>query len=193
MDLDELLALLEIDTPDELVFFEQFAELMEDPHDIPFETLMALAEGMDNEVLSELVEGYFEDILKFVPDDDDDLYTLLTNIGTTLSALALNKEDDADRIFAEELYKFRSWYLFDHCVLCTNISEGTEREVTVIEALTNYRVQNFTDEDFLFDFSEALDYPLEEYIVSINSLLDDSYDDDEYPDDDEYIDSEAYE
>ncbi len=188
MNLDALLKLLELETPDELVYFEQFAELTEEPQDIPVETLTELAAAMEPDVLSELVGGYFEDLLKFVPDDEDDLYTLLSNIGTTLSSLAEGREDDSARSFAEELYKFRTWYLFDSRVQCTDLSEGVEREVTLIEALTNYRVQSFTDNEYTFDFSAALDYPLEEYIVSLGSLMEDDYGDGNYEDDGEHYD-----
>ena len=194
MDLDELLAFLDIDTPADLVYFEQFADLMEEPQEISFETLNALAEKMDPEALSELIGGYFEDILKFVPDGENDLYTLLININTTLESLSSGGEDDAMHMFSEELYKFRSWYLFDHCVLCTNLADGTESEITLFEALTNYRVQNFTDDDYAFDFLGALDYPLDEYIVSLASIIEDGYgDEDGYDEDLDYGDLDSNE
>jgi len=177
MDFDELLSLLDIDSPSELVYFEQFAELMELHQDIPFETLVMLIEGMDPEGLSELVEGYFEDIIKFVPDGEDELYTLLHNIGTTLTTLADGGEEDSPRVFAEELYKFRAWYLFDSAVYVKDLAEDSEREIPLMEALTSSRVQNFTDDDYQFDFSEALDYRLDEYIVSLGALAEDSYGD----------------
>jgi len=193
MDIEELLSLLDLDSPEELVYFEQFAELMEEPQDIPQETLSALVQGMDPDVLSELLGGYFDDILKFVPEGEDDLYTLLSNIGTTLGTLAGSGEEDAAFLFAEELYKFRSWYLFDHNVSCTNLADGSEREVALIEALTDSRAQSFGDgAEFSFDFSGALDYPLEEYIVSFSSLIDKDFDDDDYDEDDDEDDIDYY-
>ena len=191
MDFDELLALLDIETPADLVYFEQFADLMETQQDIPFETLNALSGEMEPEVLTELIEGYYEDILKFLPDGEDELYTLLLNISTTLKTLAAGSEEDSARTFTEELYKFRSWYLFDSRVFCTDQTAGTEHEVPLMEALTNYRAQNFTDDDYAFDFSEALDYPLDEYIVSLDALYDDNYDD--YDDEDDYADQDEEE
>jgi len=177
MDFEELLAFLDIESPSELVYFEQFAELMETQQEIPYETLLPLVEGMEPDILSELVEGYFEDIIKFVPDGEDELYTLLYNIARTLTTLANSGEDDSARVFTEELYKFRSWYLFESTVLIKGLADGSEREVPFMEALTAYRVQNFTDDEFLFDFSDALDYQLDEYIVSFGALAEDSYDD----------------
>ena len=189
MDIDELLALLGIDTPSELAYFEQFADLIETPQDIPFETLSALFDDVEPDVLSELTEAYFEDIIKCVPDAEDELFTLLTNIGTTLKSLAGSGDDDAARAFTEELYRFRSWYLFDSCVFCTDLNEGTESDMGLMEALTNYRAQNFTDSDYVFDFNDALDYPLDEYIVSLDALLEDDYGDgDTYGEDEDYRD-----
>jgi len=194
MDLDELLALLDIETPSGLVYFEQFADLMEEPLDIPFETLTALVEGMEPEVISELLEGYFDEILKSVPDGEDELYTLIMSIGGTLQTLSAGSEEDSMGVFAEELNKFRSWYLFEDCVICEDLSEGAEREIPLIEALTNIRAQNFTDEDFAFDFSGALDYQLDEYIVSLGAIIEDSYGNgDEEDEDDDYRDPDEEE
>jgi len=192
MGLEELLAILDIESPSDLVYFEQFADLMELPQDIPYETLSSLVSGMEPGVLPELVEGYFEDVIKFVPDGEDDLYTLLQNIATTLTTLAEGTDDDSSNTFAEELYKFRSWYLFENTVLIKEFAEGTEREIPLMEALTAYRAQNFTDDDYTFDFKDALDYRLDEYIVSLGALVKDSYDDENdydgsFEEDDDYI------
>jgi len=191
MNLEELLALLDIESPSELAYFEQFTDLMEQPQDIPNETLAALADGMEPDVLSELVDNYFEDVINFVPDSESELYTLLHNISTTLTSLAESTEEDAAQVFAEELYKFRTWYLLENTVLIKDLNDDTEREIPLMEALTAYRVQNFTDDDYLFDFQDALGYRLDEYIVSLGSLLEDDYGDgDDY--DGSYEDDEDY-
>ncbi|MDR3306023.1 MAG: hypothetical protein LBS85_08400 [Clostridiales Family XIII bacterium] len=189
MNYDDLLELLELETPSELVYFEQYAELAECGEDISVEALSALAAGIEADILTELTEGYFEDMLKFVPDDEVDLYTLLSAISATLSTLAQNEDEESARLYADELFKFRAWYLFDGRVRCTDISEGTESEMTVMEALTNYRLQNFIEDDYHYDFSDALDYPLDEYIVSLSSIIEDDYGDgDTYGEDEDYRD-----
>jgi len=189
MDLEELLEKLDMESPAELIYLEQFSDLMEDPCEVPFETLNALFEGMDQAVLSELVSGYFEDIMPCVPDGEDELYTLLYGVGATLQTLAEGSEEETLHMFAEELFRFRNWYLFDACVMCANHTEGTEREITLYEALTNQRVKNFTDNDYAFDFSGALSFQLDEYVVSLASLYhndDENEDGDEGEYDDEY-------
>ena len=180
-----MLEKLDIESPADLVYFEQFAELMESPVDIPFETLYLLVESMDPSVLAELCSGYFEDILQFVPDDEDELYTLLYNISTTFQTMAGSGESETLRLFAEELCSFRTFYLLEPSVLCINHTEGTEEEITLFEALTNYRSKNYTDDDFVFDFENALSYQLDEYIVSLGSLLNDGYGDEDSDEEDE--------
>ena len=189
MNLDDLLVFLDIESPADLVYFEQFADLMEEQQDIPYETLAALAEEMDGDVLSELIGGYFEDVLQSVPDDGDELYTLMMGISTTLQSLAGGADTEALRMFAEELYKFRTWYLIESRVYCTDIATGQCKEITLFEALTNYRVQSHTGEDFNLDFSETLSYQLDEYIVSLGAIIEDDYGDgDTYGEDEDYRD-----
>ena len=189
VELDDLLALLGIDSPSEMVYFEQFADLMEEGQDIPLETLTAFTEGMETGALVELVDGYFEEIQNSVPDGEDELYMLFTNINTTLRTLAISGEDDAAHMFAEELYKFRTWYLFEDRVLCTDLEEGTDRDISPFAALTNYRAQGITGEEYILDFSDALDYPLDDYIVSLTSIIEDDYGNgDAYGEDEDYRD-----
>ena len=187
MNYEELLQLLEIDSPADLVYFEQFAELIENSEEISIEMITPLIEGMERDVIAELTESYFEDVLKFIPDDDVDLYTLISAISKMLIAIAENGDsDDYARMYAEELYKFRSWYLFDGVVQCVDLDDDSLSEITVFEALTNYRIQSHMDKEYSFDFSDALDYELDEYIVSLSSLSDDDDDyDDDYSDDDD--------
>ncbi|MDR0875750.1 MAG: hypothetical protein LBN12_06030 [Clostridiales Family XIII bacterium] len=181
MDYEELLALLDMEGSTDFVYFEQFAELLESGEDIPLEAILALVQGADNEVLAELTEGYFEDILQFVPDDEVELFTLLQTIGTTLAALAQGEgqSEEGTRTYAEELFKFRNWYTADSRVLSTDREDGVQSEIPLLAALTNYRVRNFVEDEYDYDFSEALDYPLDEYIVSLAALAED-----EDPDDD---------
>lgn len=194
MNYEDLLTLLEIEYPADLVYFEQFAELVENVEDISIEPIAQIIEGMERDVLSELTESYFEDVLKFIPDDDANLYSLLSAISKTLMAIAESGDsDDYARMYAEELYKFRNWYLFDGIVQCVDLDDNNTSEMTVYEALTNHRVQNIMDKDYSFDFSEALDYPLDEYIVSLSSLSNDDYDDYDDDDYDDYDDEDDYE
>ena len=192
MDYEELLSFLDIEDPSELVYFEQFAELIEASDDISLEAIKQLIDGIDEGGLAELTEGYFDDLLRFVPDEEAELYTLLQAIGTTLTTLAQNEEpeetDSDSLVYADELYKFRNWYIFDSCVISVDREEGAQTEIPLMEALTNYRVRNFVEDEYQYDFSNALDYPLDEYIVSLSSISDDDDEDDDDEDEDDNVD-----
>ncbi|MDR1816158.1 MAG: hypothetical protein LBR00_05775 [Clostridiales Family XIII bacterium] len=191
MDFEELLQLLEIDAPSEFVYFEQFAELVEHEEDISADAIAQLAADTDSDSLSELVDAYFEDMLNFVPDEETEVYTLIQTIGTTLAGLAGSGgdgDDESAHLFAEELVKFRNWYLFEGRVRCTDRAEGEETEMSVYEALTNVRLQNLDGGDFTYDFTDALDYTLDEYVMSLTSLLEDDYGNGDDEDEEDYHD-----
>lgn len=46
---------------------------------------------------------------------------------------------------------------------------------TVLDALTRHRTEKFTNEEFQYDFSEALDYELDEYSISLDASIDEEY------------------
>ena len=188
MNYEDLLSFLDMEDPSEFVYFEQFAELIESGDDISLEAIKQLVSGADEGVLAELTEGYFDDLLRFVPDEESELYTMLQAIGTTLTTLAQNEESDSEdpdsHSFAEELYKFRNWYIVDSCVIRIDREEEAQTEIPLMEALTSYRVRNFVEDEYDYDFSSSLDYPLDEYIVSLSSLSEDDDDDDDDIDDD---------
>lgn len=187
MDYEELLSFLDMEDPSEFVYFEQFAELIESGDDISLDAIKKLINDADEGVLAELTEGYFDDLLRFVPDEEAELYTLLQTIGMTLSSLAQNEETDTEdsSTYADELYRFRNWYVFDSCVVRVDREEQTEAEIPLMEALTNYRVRNYVEDEFEYDFSNTLDYPLNEYIVTLSSMTDDNDDDIDNDDDDD--------
>ena len=76
MNYEDLLSFLDMDDASEFVYFEQFAELIESGEDISLDAIKQLVNGADEGVLAELTEGYFDDLLKFVPDEEAELYTL---------------------------------------------------------------------------------------------------------------------
>jgi hypothetical protein len=172
MDYEELLKFLEIDAPQDFVYFEQFAELVESSEEISGDAISRLIEEVDQNAIAEITDAYFEELLKNVPDDSTDIYSLLMTIGQALTGLAQTMELDENRqIYAEELIKFRNWYLFDAEVTCALV--GSEDEGTTIplfEAFSLYRAEHLTGEEYAYDFSDALDYDIDEYVVPLLGL-----------------------
>ncbi|MDR0852241.1 MAG: hypothetical protein LBN36_07080 [Clostridiales Family XIII bacterium] len=171
MDFDELLELLEIDSPKDLSFFEQFAELAECESEIPLSAIELLFAETDQDGFAELTEAYFEDTLKSVPDDQTEFYTLFMSIGKALHGLASAADTLRNRQdFAEEFFRFRNWYVLESEVVCTSEENGTETVFPVMQALALARAEILTGEELRYDFSDALDYNLDGYIMPLGGF-----------------------
>ncbi|MDR2132791.1 MAG: hypothetical protein LBP30_05525 [Clostridiales Family XIII bacterium] len=190
MEIDELLKLIEIENPEEFGFFEYYAELVENERDIPFEPLRELFSGVDKRVLAELTEGYFEEALTGVPDDQTEFYALLDSIGRNMTRLARRAENRGLDLFTEEFLRFRQWYVFDDDVRCENKDSRAQSETSVCEALTLSRLERLGGPDHFFDFGDCMRYPLAASVHSFDDLAYDETYEDEI--EDESAESEDY-
>jgi hypothetical protein len=172
MDYEELLKFLEIDSPQDFVYFEQFAELVESNEEISADAISRLIEEVDQDAIAELSEAYFDELMKNIPDDSVDVYSLIMTIGQALTGLAQTVELDENRqIYSDELFKFRNWYLFDSEVSCTPIGGKDDRiTVPLFEAISIYRAEHLTGEEYSYDFTDALNYDIDEYVVPLLGL-----------------------
>jgi hypothetical protein len=175
MEIDELLRLLGIESPEEFTFFEYYAELVENERDISFEALRELFSGVDAETVAELTEGYFEETLQGVPGDQGEFHTLLDSIGRNMARLA--RRTDTGRgldIFTEEFLRFKQWYIHDKAVRCENKDNREQSDASVCEALTLSRLEKLGDSDYFFDFDDCMDYPLDASVYPVDELAADA-------------------
>ncbi|MBQ3965124.1 MAG: hypothetical protein II682_06750, partial [Firmicutes bacterium] len=166
MELDELMALIDIDEPAGFEYFENFAEIAEADLEIPEETLYALFSQTDPGTVSDLIGNYFEEILRAMPDDGTDAYILLDNIGRSLSGLMLSDEERAKVYFSEELARFHRWYTKESEVSCTSQETGHEQILPLRDALTLARLERLDGEPHGYDFTGCLDYEIDEFIMN---------------------------
>lgn len=189
MDYDELMELLEIDSLDEFVDFEHFATLVECDEEIPYESFFKIFADVDSETLVEITDTYFEDILQGMPDDGIEVYTLMDTVRQALIGLAKNSTTRDERIpYVDELYKFRNWYIFDSIVHLRRLKDNAKRDATVSEAMSLYRLEKLNDEQYRYDFSDSLDYEIDEYAISFDAELDEEYDESNEEDEELYED-----
>jgi hypothetical protein len=178
---------LDIDSGKDLAYFEQYAELVECEDYIAPEALSQVFEEVESDALAELTDGYFDELLESVPDEETELYTLLQTIGRALSGLTLMPEhDEATAGYADEFLKFRTWYASESEVRCEKIDPDNMTEetvVTLMHALALHRAQHLSDDEYVFDFSDALDYPIDEYAVMLENLPEEDEDPEEAYDD----------
>lgn len=185
MNYDELLDFLDIENPDEFQYFEHFADLMECDTHISYDALFELISKIDKNVLSELIENYFEEILEGLPDDGTEAYTFLKSLSMSLRGMLKplqNEEECEEGIralvnFVEELEKFRNWYVFESNIECKNKKDGIIKEVTFFEAVVLSRMEKLNQDEYFYGFDEGLDYQIDEYIVSFSDVISDDEDD----------------
>ncbi|NLF47522.1 MAG: hypothetical protein GX578_04280 [Clostridiales bacterium] len=171
MDLQELLSFLEIDTPMEFEYFENFADLVECEEIIPESTLFLLFSETDKRIVGEIIINYFDDMLESLPDDSNDIYTLLEKIKLSMAGL-IKASDDQDILsrFPEQLNAFKNWYCFESAVACKDPDTGEEKLLTLRDALTLARLQKLEGEEYIYDFSECMNYEVDDYMVNISEL-----------------------
>ncbi|MDR1245877.1 MAG: hypothetical protein LBK57_02475 [Clostridiales Family XIII bacterium] len=162
MDIDGLLRLLSIETCENFTFFEYYAELVETESDIPFETLYEFFSRTDRNTLAELTEGYFEETLSGVPDDQTEFYALFDAIGGNMAWLSKTAEEEERglNMYTEEFLRFRQWYTQEGEVHCENKESREMSEATICEALALSRLEKLGEPDYFFDFSDCMDYEL---------------------------------
>lgn len=169
MTFEDVLELLEIDSPDEFECFEHLADLIECMETIPHDVLFSVLKVVDPDVLTELLDSYFEDNMQGIPDEASDFYTLFITIRQSLIGLAAACTSlEQRRLFVEELYRFRGWYTFDSVVHCVALVDGSISDIPVVEALSLFRLEKLGEATYHFDFSESMDYTLEEYSMPLS-------------------------
>ena len=169
---DALYELLDIDLPSDFQYFENLAALLECEDDIDEQVLAQLLDGVDKKTLAELIHNYFEEMTDFLPGDAAEAYGVLERIKFALMGLARNcDEEDLLSNLTEEIERFRIWYSVESRVYCTSVLTGDEQVLPVRDAVTLARSENLTREKFEYDYSECLDYKLDEYIMNFGDLV----------------------
>lgn len=173
MEKDELLKYLDLESGREFQYFEDFSNLVECENEMDSDVLYEFLEDVEMDVFRELCQNYFDDIMDSIPDSQIDLYNLLENIKRVLEGLAeavRREEDNALLKLADELNRFRMWYSSEYNVECRDLDTNEITEETVRDALVNSRLEKLTGIEYNYDFEKALDYELEEFMMSYADL-----------------------
>ena len=196
MKLEELLEILDIEEPEEFVFYENFADLIEYEGEITYDALFSLIKKVDMVNLGEFIETYLEDVLEGIPEEDGiDAYTFIVSVKMMLTGLAesiATAEEDEERdelpIFVEELYKFRNWFIRDSIVHMSKENDKTIISVPLLEAIISYRIEKLNEDRYSYNFEDCVPYEIDEYIVSYSTAMAEIEDEEE--DADPYLEEE---
>lgn len=168
MNLNELLEMLELGEPAEFEYFENFADIVESDEDIEEDALVELFSETDRDAVADIIGNYFDELLTILDGQYADIGNLLTVIRDVLTALICDESDEGSIMrFAEELEKFRVWYCFDSSVNLYDIAREKESNLPVRDALTQLRLEKLDDVEHNFDFSEAIEYEIDEYLLDL--------------------------
>ena len=124
-------------------------------------------------MLAELIDEYFEEITNFVPGSETEVFSIFENVRRALIGMCRNCEEDETlrSKLMEELERFRRWYSIDSRAYCTDPATLTEEEKTMRDALLLARLEKLDGSGYQYDFSECMNYPLDEYIVSLGDMI----------------------
>lgn len=195
MNEKDLLDLLDLAELDEINYFDPFAALIECEKEIPFELFYSVLSYINKRTLADLIDSYFEDVLQGIPDEHVDLYTQFSTIKQSLLFHLKSRGKDSWTLFVEELFRFRTWYVFDCLIACVRLKDGEQTTVSVSEALALSRLEKLNEDRYNYDFFNCTDYPLEEYSMPIEPDVEDLDEEDdefdefnEFDEDDEEMD-----
>lgn len=178
MDLNELLEYLDMDSPEDFSYFEHLADLIELEQTVDYDAFFQLLSQVSAATMQELLRNYFADITAHLPDSTVDIHTLMAQLRQCLCGLARQMDGgEGRRAFIEELYRFRNWYALEGEVAVKHMDSGRRMRVSVSEALALSRLEALGGDAYDYDFGDCLDYPLEEYSMSINEAMSAAYGD----------------
>ena len=164
MDKTGLYRKLDIDTIDEFRYYENMAALLEDDDYIEENLIKDLIREVDKSVFAEHMDSFYEQFLNNLPDDETELYITVDSIRRAMTGLIAEDMTDEDiSALAEEIVRFRKWYVHDLNVFDRIRGE----ELSVRDARYNILAAGFLGKKYDYDFRTALDYTVEGYDVRI--------------------------
>ncbi len=180
MDKQELLDLMDIEKGEDLKYFESIADLLEADEGYTSEDLFDALKGADIELIRDFLMEYFNQMQESIPAEETEFYTLFENIKKELYGLAETcasecEGEEYDKAFMDlmdEIVRFHEWYVDGSLVGCVNEETGEEENLSIRDSLFRIRAEQFTDESYRFDFTDALDYELSEYVMPFDELMD---------------------
>ena len=157
MDKTELYRKLDIDTIEEFRYYENLAALLEEDDYIEGNLIRDLIREADKSVLAEHMDSFYEQFLNHIPDDETELYITVDSIGRAMTGMiAEDMTADDVTVLADEIERFRKWYVHD-----LNVYDRIKGEnLSVRDARYNIIAAGFL----------ALDYTVEGYDVRISGF-----------------------
>lgn len=164
MDKTLLYKKLDIETPGEFKYYENLAALLEEDDFIELNLIKDLLREVDRQLLAEHMDSYFEDFLKNLPDEENELYLTVDNIARSITGLIGDPMTDGEiAALADAIAGFRKWYVHELNVF----DKLSGEEINMRDARFNILAARFLGDDFDYDFRTACSYVPDGYDVLI--------------------------
>lgn len=168
MEIERLFEKLDIDSPEDFKYYENFETLMEDDEHIEEELIKEALSQADSELLSDHLDHFFESFISNIPEDETELYIIIDSFKGNLANL-LFEDMGADELseLASEIYKFRRWYVIDHNAKDMKSGE----ELSVRDARYEIMAAKFLGETKEIDFGRAITSGPDAYSVKLKDII----------------------
>ncbi len=187
MNREEFYELIDIESPEDFKFYDNIENLVEADEPWEADVLLPVIRETDSDTLKEMIKEYFQSLMERLPEDHTELYTLIYNAGRTIRGLVggddLNREDDLRRL-SHELERFSRWFSKDSKVEMKDMDSGEVSSMPLRDALAHMALEKLGIGNYIFDFDEALDYEIDEYVVNLTDWSEGDPDFQEYDDED---------
>jgi len=160
---------LDIDNPEDFEYFEQFAYIVECTENIEYEDFYQSLSKAKSDSLAEIVENYFTELEKNLPDGHDEIYEIIENVFTNLKLVVgdIDEAEDSRKEFIQKLFTFREWY---------TKADGASfdgKSCSIVEAIFEYRAQKLDNSKHDYNFENSLDYKFDYVSVPLGGYYDD--------------------
>lgn len=168
MDRFEFYRLIDIDTPEDFEYYENLESILEGDDYIEPELLEQLFVEVKWDSLGEIFENYFKELFRILPDKEDELQITLDGISRKITGILdeLQSKENA-RSLAEEVVKFKKWFVSDELVG----SRDNNATLSIRDAVYNIHAMKFGGAFCDYDFSNACDYKVDGYDINLSSLI----------------------
>lgn len=186
----ELLEELDIISDDDFRYPEQFIAAMETDSPLDYDTFAELLAMASSEHLSGMVDAFYEDLIRGIPDDNMDLYGAVQTFREAMVSLSGCAGGRSIGFLTDELFNFREWYTTPETIVCIPEGGGDPRYLSPLEALMLYREEKLSGDKFIYDFNSHMPPDPDEYVYDLLYELELESDrgtrytdeDDDYPD-----------
>ncbi len=167
MKIDELYSLIDIETPSDFKYYENLELLLENDKKIDSYLLEELFYSLNWEKLIDLFKSYFDEVIRILPDNEDDLYIKFDVIKRKfLGILEREKDRENVKILVSEIESFKKWFIEDRLVKCND-----DKNASIYDAIYDIYASKLLNNDCKYDFSNINEYKIDAFEIKISKLI----------------------